>query len=306
MKIAELLSTQILDRLGEKQVSTTFLESGSTSNAFKVVSNHSKYVLRVASPHAGKTASYETDFQIRNSLFQECLPVAKPIATNESFQTDIPKKWALDEFREGSHPNRGSIPTLVSKQLGFLLQAMHELPVSAFGRLDNSRLRLAGVAETPESGLLTRFESPWPFTSASLDDHPCVGARPSLKVGLQRIKSDLTAFVQESKPAVVHSDIHEGQLLVLEGRLTALLDFNEAVAGRREWDLGSYLYFHGKQCLSDLLDGYSSSSIEKSDLTDRAVLASILVALHHGNRGAVLKRRHRIEASINFLQNILD
>ena len=43
------------------------------------------------------------------SLFQENVPVAKPIATNETFQIDITEKWAFAEYREGSHPNRGSI-----------------------------------------------------------------------------------------------------------------------------------------------------------------------------------------------------
>jgi len=302
---AELLSTEILKELGENHLSTSFLESGSTSAAYKVHSSQSVYILRIANPNVGKTASYESDFQLRNSLFGEGLPVAKPIATNESFNFAIKEVWAFDDYRAGNHPTRGKVAPLVSKQLGSMLQVMHKLPVSGFGRLENSRDAFVGIKKTPECGLLTRFESPWPFTTEALEDHPAVIHRPSLNRPLQRLRSELTVFVRDSKPSITHTDLHEGQFLVVDDGLSALLDFNEIVAGRSEWDFGSYLYFHGRECLSDLLDGYCSSSSEKADLTAYAGLAAILIALHHGNRGKVLGRPHRIEASVRFLEENL-
>jgi len=71
-----------------------------------------------------------------NSLFGEGLPVAKPIATNESFNFAIKEVWAFDDYRAGNHPTRGKVAPLVSKQLGSMLQVMHKLPVSGFGRLE--------------------------------------------------------------------------------------------------------------------------------------------------------------------------
>lgn len=305
MTNADFLSIAILKELGEKHQSTSFLESGSTSAAYKVHSSHSVYILRIANPNEGKKASYESDFQLRNLLFGEGLPVAKPIATNESFNFAKQEVWAFDEYRAGNHPTRGKVTPLVSKQLGSMLQVMHQLPVSAFGRLENSRDAFVGVKKTPESGLLTRFESPWPFTTETLANHPAVLLQPSLNKPLQRLRSELTVFVRESKPSIIHTDLHEGQFLVVDDGLSALLDFNEMVAGRPDWDLGSYLYFHGTECLSDLLDGYCGNSSEKADLTASACLAAILIALHHGNRGKVLGRPHRIAASVHFLEETL-
>jgi len=186
-----------------------------------------------------------------------------------------------------------------------MLQVMHKLPVPGFGRQENSRDAFVGVKKTPESGLLTRFESPWPFTTETLQDHPAVLIRPSLIRPLQRLQSELSEFVRESTPSIVHTDLHEAQFLVVDYGLSALLDFNEIVAARPEWELGSYLYFHGRECLSDLFDGYCNNSSEKADLTVCAGLAPILVALHHGNRGKVLGRPHRIEASVRFLEETL-
>ena len=152
-------------------------------------------------------------------------------------------------------------------------------------------------------GMLSRLEAPWPFGGSRLADHPAVRMRPSLARPLASLESELTAFVHQSKaPVVTHSDLHEGQLLQQEGTLTAVLDFNDAVVGRPEWDFGSYLYFHGDACLCDLVDGYAISADERKSTVQRATLAAILIALHHGNRGVALQRPHRIEASVRFLE----
>jgi len=305
MKDAQYIAASILNELGEKPCSTTFIEAGSTSKAYRIVSNRSDYVLRIASPNAGKLASFESDFQLRSALSKQGLAVAKPIATNQSFQLGIQAKWALDEYRMGNSPARGEITSRVSRQLGSVLRTLHELPVSGYGKLENSRDGFAGVAQTPESGFLTRFESPWPFSHRALDKHPAIRKCPSLNAKLRAFESALFALIRESEGVVAHSDLHEGQLLVFEGQLTALLDFNDVVVSAKEMDFGSYLYFHGHECLCHLLDGYSDDADEISQLQQRAELASILVALHHGNRGVILGRPHRIAAACHFLETIL-
>lgn len=305
MKRAEYLSTHIINELGEVHVSTQYLESGATSAAFRVISDRSEYILKVANPNTGKTANYESDYQIRSKLFSAGLPVSRPVATNETMPIDAQEIWAFDEYKAGTHPIRGNVPGPASEQLGSLLRYMHSLPVSRFGQLENSVDSLTGVAASPELGLLTRFESPWPFSTVPLDNHPSIRLQPALKPELQRLESELTAFVHGAVPSVIHTDLHERQLIVRNGELVALLDFNEAGAGRPEWDLGSYLYFHGGECLKDLLNGYADNSTKIPELLYHSQLASILIALHHGNRGIVVERRHRIEASVKFLEGIL-
>ncbi len=94
-------------------------------------------------------------------------------------------------------------------------------------------------------------------------------------------------------------------MLVNNSKLVALLDFNEAMVGRAEWDLGSYYYFHGRECLCDLLEGYTEDLNARSKLANEALYGAILIALHHGNRGEILGKPHRITASVQFLANNL-
>lgn len=300
----DALSSSIVLALGETVRSTEFLVSGSTSHAYKVTSDRAVYVLRTASPNVGKTASYEVDFALRTLLWEKQLPVAKPIATNRSIDACTKVSWALDEYCEGSHPVRGNIPSCMSRQLGTLLRALHDVPITGFGQLTLTNQGLHGVASTCEAGLLMRLEAPWPVANVSLDTHPAIRVRPSLKSTLLPLQSDLLALVAGGKAAVVHSDLHEGQMLCGEHGLTALLDFNDAVASVKELDLGSYLYFHGKACLTDLLDAYANNVGERKELVRKAELASILIALHHGNRGAVLARPHRIDSCVRHLDTL--
>ena len=320
MNRVQQLASQIVNALGETLLNTDFLESGSTSNAFKITTNQTRYVLRIANPNSGKSAAYESDFGIREQLWKQGLPVAQPIATNHSVAIDLPPRgtadthanqtlsqetWALDVFCSGVHPQRGNISHEISSQIGSLLRSMHKLPVTGFGRLKNHREDFHGEADQPVQGILSRFESPWPFSSTALADHPAIQREPGIRHKLLGLENELSEFVTQSVPAVVHTDLHERQMLVVDGKLNALLDFNEAILARREWDLGSYLYFHGTDCLNDLLQSYSECEDEKKQLYHHARLAAILIALHHGNRGVVLGKPHRIDASLLFLQRVL-
>ena len=302
---ATSLCREIVKELGEQFVNVEYLEAGSTSRVYRVSTDHTNYILRIGFPHSGKPVSYESDFYIRNTLHKAGLSVARPVATNRSFKLSIRTIWSLDEYKEGTTAIRGRVAPAVSEQLGELLGELHRMPVSGYGRLENSRTEIVGEQQSPRSGLASRFESPWPFCSQELDVHPAIRVQPALKKKLLPLKAELYAFVREGSPSLVHSDLHEGQLLVSDDSLSALLDFNDAMVGRSEWDLGSYLYFHGAECFDALLDGYPSSPSDNAHLKEAALLSSLLIALHHGNRGVVLNRPHRIQASARYLEQAL-
>jgi hypothetical protein len=158
-----------------------------------------------------------------------------------------------------------------------------------------------GLCDNPIDGLLSRFESPWPFSETPLQSHPSVLNMPSLYPKLISIENELREFAESPDTVVVHSDLHEAQLLVTNDRLIALLDFNETMSGRAEWDFGSYYYFHGKECLNHLLEGYIDDTSARQKYAEQALYGAILIALHHGNRGVILNKPHRILASVRFL-----
>lgn len=301
---ASSIAMQVLTEFGEHPENIEFLTQGSTSTVFRLVTGQKIYILRIATPQQGKSVSYASDFAIRSALWQANQPVARPIATDQSIKTNNNVHWALDEFCQGAHPVRAKIAPAVSRQLGGLLRRLHELPATGYGQIRAFSECFKGRSSEPDKGMLARFESPWPFGNAPLSEHPAVQMHPFLLDFLQALEPQLISFVRDGHiSAVIHTDLHERQFLQHDNRLTAVLDFNDAIIGRCEWDFGSYLYFHGDTCLSNLLDGYTKRTEEKHLLTRQAQLAGILIALHHGNRGVVLQRSHRVDAAARFLEN---
>ena len=303
---ARSIALQATQDRGEKLSSIAFLDSGSTSNVFKLTTDIGNYVLRIASPRGGKSVAYEADFAMRKAMSDAGLPVAQPVATNTTVRFPTTDVWVLDEYIEGEHASRGDVPPAVSKQVGKLLRFLHGLKASRFGRLETVPDEFVGATDNPIEGMLMRFEQPWPFTQFKLEEHPAVQAIPALGGKLAPLEDHLKAFVLDSDPVVTHSDLHEGQMLINNDKLTGLLDFNDACLARREWDFGSYLYFHGEAGLSALFEGYTESLREKENYWEQAKYAAILIALHHGNRGVVLRRPHRIAASVRFLEQQFD
>ncbi|MEM7363932.1 MAG: aminoglycoside phosphotransferase family protein [Pseudomonadota bacterium] len=297
----ELLARFALKEMQDSVTSIEFIEDGSTSSAYRIRGEASDYVLRVPAIDGRKRATYESDFAIRQALAHDTDHVAGPLLTNEVVNDQRFGPWALDTFCRGTNPDRGKLPSKVARQLGALLRALHSLPVSGFGSLTNTRSELRGRFESRATGVLSRFESPWPFSNGPLAEHPCTQSNKRLVGELLALESDLREFVEQGEPSIVHSDLHEKQFLMDNDELVAVLDFNEAVALRSQWDLGSVLYFHGSECLEEVLHGYAPGAENDSSLIGSTRLAAILIALHHGNRGAILARPHRIESATAFL-----
>jgi aminoglycoside phosphotransferase (APT) family kinase protein len=300
----QMIAAHALSTIDEVLISIQLIETGSTSSAYKLQGEERYYVLRVPASNPRKRANYESDYLIRQKLSLAGQKVAAPINTNLTAKSQGFGIWSLDRFCDGEFPVRGKIQNEVSKQLGGLLRKLHTLPVHNFGMLEGNSGKLEGAWQNQKSGMLSRYESPWPFCSVPIKQHPAVKSNPLLMEAVVSIKDDLIRFLAEGTACITHSDLHEKQLLVQQGNLVALLDFNEAVALRREWDLGSFLYFHGRDCLQSLLDGYGAQQ-DQQELFDGARLAAILIALHHGNRGEILHKKHRIEAATKFLSREL-
>ena len=264
-------------------------------------------VVRIAAPNPGKSARYESDLLIRRLLGESTPLVAEPVATHRDRSVPgVDRAWAVDAYRAGTGPVRGRVPAAVSRGLGAVLAALHRLPVRGRGLIADSREALRGSCADPVAGLSSRFELPRPASGDALLEHPAVRAHPPIGAALLAIGPELEALVHDDRtPAVNHADLHEGQLLTSRGRLVALLDFGDALAAPPEWDLGSYLYFHGPGCLADLLSGYGTVRAARPALLRRAELASVLIALHHGNRAVRLGRPARLEASVAHLRTML-
>jgi aminoglycoside phosphotransferase (APT) family kinase protein len=105
--------------------------------------------------------------------------------------------------------------------------------------------------------------------------------------------------------AVVHSDLHAGQLPLVEGRLAALLDFGDAVAGPPAWDIGSFAYFHGWALTAHVLDAYTQDATKRPRIREEARHFAVVFALSHAASSVTRSQPARMEGALRYLRENL-
>lgn len=209
---------QIAAACGITPIEIGYLASGAESQVWGIGTASERFSLRIASPRPGESSSYESEFAIRQRLFDLEGRVSQPVCTNRDVETDLKFDWSLDHFVEGEPDERGLLPADACRDLGELLSTLHSLPVVGFGMLQNRRDRLVGSEQDLQAGILSRLERPWPFTGVALDRHPIASTAPDLVPRLRELETALLGLIERpTSIAVVHSDLHSGQLLLSEG-----------------------------------------------------------------------------------------
>lgn len=293
---------RILRACGVAYQSITFITAGATSEAWDVTTSDSRLVLRIAAPRAGERARYEAEVAIRQGVLALGGKVARPIATNQDVDAGLVAEWCLDEYVHGS-PAEGDLPRQVCHDLGETLAALHSLPTEGYGFPANRRDRLIGESSSAREGVLARLERPWPFTGAALADHPIAAAAPGLLDRLEPLKPALLALLDDDRGrAVNHTDLHSGQLPVLAGRLSAVLDFGDAVIAPPAWDIGSFGYFHGWDLAAQMLKSYTADPARRAELLEQGRLFAMVIALHHAGRAGRLNQPERMAGALRYLR----
>ena len=291
---------QIVAACGIDPLAIHYLASGAESLVWEIRTASERFTLRIASPRPGESSSYESEFAIRRRLFDLGGRVPEPIRTNRDVETGLSLDWSLDRFVDGE-PGL-SLPLQACRDLGTLLAKLHSLPVEGFGLLENRRDMLIGSRPDLRAGILSRLAHPWPFTGDSLEDHAIAPAAPDLVPTLRNLEPEILRVAEQPTAiAVLHSDLHAGQLLLSEGRLMALIDFGDAVAGPPGWDIASFAYFHGWELTEHLLGGYTSDTGWRRALKEEARLFTVVIALHHAGRAQPLNQPQRMEGAIHYL-----
>ena len=139
------LATLALSQLDDVLQSVTLIDSGATSAAYKVVGERDTYALRVPPDTTRKPQNYEVDFGVREQLRANTTFAARPLLTNASVANGGSGSWILDEFCDGTSPQRADIPAQAARQIGELLRELHALPVTGFGKLKNHRRSFFGI-----------------------------------------------------------------------------------------------------------------------------------------------------------------
>ena len=216
--VNEEIITSVTEGIGLQTLSRSRIADGATGIAWLIRAASASYVLRVASPKVGKTACFEADAAVRQELRKIDSRVAEPIATNVSHPVEgLSIDWIIDEYIEGEMGRRGLLPAKVCRDLGEVLAALHTVPCNGNGLLLNSRGQIEGAEHDAESGIASRYQDPWPFDGGSLRNHPIASGAPDLLKRLNGRRHSLLQRLKNTNVAVVHTDLHEGQMICSEG-----------------------------------------------------------------------------------------
>jgi hygromycin-B 7''-O-kinase len=159
----------------------------------------------------------------------------------------------------------GDDPLEVSRQLGALLRELHTITFDSFGYIE------------------TRVTSPVPSNVEYMRrrvDRKVRSGPPGLQDALIRyFANGEGAFVGCETPVLCHNDAHDANVLVEDGRITGLVDWENAVAADPLLDLAKAWAFsdgRSQETLEALIDGYGPLRADWREAFDLYVVDHLL------------------------------
>ena len=123
------------------------------------------------------------------------------------------------------------------------IRILRSIPVSGSGPLVDRDAHPVGVHRDVVAGMLDRFgDGLWPTGPRSLADHPALADHPHLISRIARHADAVQAAMAEGPYVLVHSDLHEENIL-FDGRRLAFIDFGETFVGAPAWEVATFAYF---------------------------------------------------------------
>jgi len=261
----------ILDALGLTGAELSPLGLGLSSSAWRVSPSQQDVsgrdlALRIALDSADPASTYRSEHLI----------MARLAAVGASSPTPVRGSWDL----EGWPGPPFSLTTLVAGvpmpspigdpidsgrivQIADFLRALHALPVVGFGPVvpvpgpEEGDQALRGMATDRLAGLRTWMDGAplWPFDNSRLEEHPALRDRAELRQSVAEIGARIEAANGEGAACLVHSDVHEENILDDRGRLS-FIDFGEAFIGAIDWEFATLAYFVGWPAADQIMGAY--------------------------------------------------
>src|SRR4029077_5369657 len=114
----------------------------------------------------------------------------------------------------------------------------------------------------------------WPTGPRPLGAHPALTDRPGLIPGLRRHGPDVAEAMGEGPFVLVHSDLHEENMLSADGRL-AFIDFGETFVGTAAWEFATFAYFTSWDLADALISAVAADGSEAIRLRRAASLLAL-------------------------------
>ena len=264
----------------------TTIGDGFASDAWLVEGwDGERAVLRIANGLGLADVTYEMEHALMTRLHERGAAVPRPIIGSWQLTGWPGPAFSLTSWAPGVPLRPESVPRSVPALTGFL-DALRTVPFAGgFGPLqvapDGS---LRGAFDDRATGLVRWAERPfWPLDGSRLHDHPAIGEHASLIAAMEMRTDEARASLLEGPVAILHTDLHEGNVLDDDGVLT-VIDFGEALIGPVAWDIAAVGFFMD-WATADAVAGH-----------DRAMLrAAARIGLAFGAYRWHLSREHAFE-----------
>lgn len=243
-------------------------ETGMWNSTCILGDDRDRWVARIARPPA---------LELRRGLTAQRLAAAAGVNVPMLIHTsvEIPGGhgflWTLESFVKGQgfYPSQleREARLSVARHMGDQLSRLHTIEVGAFGPLDPS---LTGTADPQESGgwhdwLDGREEClERAFAIADLGER----GQEIVREALSRLRDS-----DPGKPRLCHGDFADDNLIIHDGKLAAVIDWNNVLGCDPAFDLAyGYLWNGDEECFSTLLACYAETSgKEPAPLRQRAL-----------------------------------
>ena len=246
----ETVARAILDAVDGRapagpEATLTAVGDGFASDAWLVTARTGeRTVLRVANDRGLVTQTYPMEHALMGRLAAGGAAVPQPLVGSWEVAGWTGPAFSLTSFAAGGPLRPASVSTAAPAIAAFLA-ALRSVPVTGgFGPLEvapDGGMR--GACPDLDDGLVTWAERPlWPLDTSRLAEHPAIGAVPGLTERMDARRDAVLASLHTGPMVVLHSDLHDGNILDDAGRLT-FIDFGEALVGPLAWDLAAVGFF---------------------------------------------------------------
>lgn len=287
------------------------LGSGATSTAWLVTCGSDQLVFRVTYHTTNRPITYQSEFLILRSLYEQGLPVPEPLYNSFDQVADFDKSipaWALTRLIAGKPVLTHKLTIKVASQLGEFLRILHQLPCSNFGRLDEQSKSLKGQQISHIDGIRARWcwARLWPYDNHLLSEHPIATISPNLLNALSTVETRLWRITTQEEAVVNHSDLYGEHIFTSDENLTGVIDFGAAFIATPGWDFAVLAYYHGWEVVEVILKDYSQDGKSYSDLLQQARYLALVVGLYKFDKAVSARREaNKQQQIVQFLAETL-
>lgn len=301
----------VMAATGEAPADLRIVARGTTSLCWQATTAERTYAVLIELPAEARVdhARFEAAAAVLEALHPLTAHCPTFIATSRSpgmppsLAGGLP--WLVVTWVEG-----GSVREMtreVARDLGSLLRVLHSLPAVGFGVLDDTRDAIRGREETYREGVIARWWTDlWPYDGRPLVAHRLVEVAPHLVLQAAALREQLLAYDRIPAGTLCHADLHADNILVHEGRLAGLIDFNECAVAPPAFDLASFAHYHGWDATHELLQAYEANSILREIRLAEAQQLAVALALYRIEQYATREPApSRLHGMIAFLAETL-